>query len=290
MLNRSVPGCSGAPAGGGRGPDWRVVCRGGDRQHRWSAARCHRRGFQPGADRRHPHCVHPTGAGRYTIVDLRPGPYTLTFTLPGFSTVIREELQPLRGLHDDHRRRAADRRARGDGDRVGGRRRWSTCRRMRGPRCSIARSSTPCPPATRCSRRGQLIVGIKLNRPEVGLTTATQQTFMSVHGMSPSQVTVQVDGLNVKLHRGRRRHPELPQPPGKRGDGVRDQRHDGRDLGRRGARQHGAAPGRQHGQRGSSTSGAASTRSRRTGSRHSSRGRSSGGVAGARGHSGACTI
>jgi hypothetical protein len=30
------------------------------------------------------------GAGRYRIVDLRPGTYTVTFTLPGFSTVRRE--------------------------------------------------------------------------------------------------------------------------------------------------------------------------------------------------------
>jgi hypothetical protein len=31
--------------------------------------------------------------GRYNIVDLRPGFYTVTFTLPGFSTVKREEIQ-----------------------------------------------------------------------------------------------------------------------------------------------------------------------------------------------------
>ncbi len=43
----------------------------------------------------------------------------------------------------------------------------------------------------------QLITGIKMNRPEVGLTTAAQQTYMSVHGMSPSQVTIQVDGQNM---------------------------------------------------------------------------------------------
>src|SRR5204863_6096420 len=30
------------------------------------------------------------GSGQYTIVDLRPGTYTVTFTLPGFSTVRRE--------------------------------------------------------------------------------------------------------------------------------------------------------------------------------------------------------
>ena len=40
----------------------------------------------------------------------------------------------------------------------------------------------------------QLIVGVKLNRPEVGLTTAAQQTFMAIHGMNPSQTTVRVDG------------------------------------------------------------------------------------------------
>ena len=32
------------------------------------------------------------GAGRFTIIQLRPGTYTITFTLPGFSTVIREDI------------------------------------------------------------------------------------------------------------------------------------------------------------------------------------------------------
>src|SRR5256714_5345248 len=32
-------------------------------------------------------------AGLYRIVDLRPGTYTLTFTLPGFSTVKREGIE-----------------------------------------------------------------------------------------------------------------------------------------------------------------------------------------------------
>lgn len=33
------------------------------------------------------------GEGRYTLVDLRPGPYVVTFSLPGFSTVRREGIQ-----------------------------------------------------------------------------------------------------------------------------------------------------------------------------------------------------
>src|SRR5437588_12593503 len=32
--------------------------------------------------------------GRYTIVDVRPGLYTMTFTLPGFSTVKQEVTVP----------------------------------------------------------------------------------------------------------------------------------------------------------------------------------------------------
>ena len=33
------------------------------------------------------------GEGRYSIVSLRPGTYTVTFTLPGFGTVIREGIE-----------------------------------------------------------------------------------------------------------------------------------------------------------------------------------------------------
>src|SRR4030095_4671344 len=36
------------------------------------------------------------GSGQYRILDLRPGTYTVTFTLTGFSTVKREEFE-LRG-------------------------------------------------------------------------------------------------------------------------------------------------------------------------------------------------
>src|SRR5205814_494146 len=32
------------------------------------------------------------GEGRYTIVDLRPGSYKLTFSLPGFATIVRDNL------------------------------------------------------------------------------------------------------------------------------------------------------------------------------------------------------
>src|SRR6476469_5303606 len=33
------------------------------------------------------------GSGQYRIVDLRPGTYSVTFTLPGFTTVVREGIE-----------------------------------------------------------------------------------------------------------------------------------------------------------------------------------------------------
>jgi hypothetical protein len=37
--------------------------------------------------------VVTSGTGQYTIVDLRPGTYSVTFTLPGFTTVKREGIE-----------------------------------------------------------------------------------------------------------------------------------------------------------------------------------------------------
>src|SRR5262252_9550315 len=33
------------------------------------------------------------GTGQYRIIDLKPGVYTLTFSLPGFATVRREDIE-----------------------------------------------------------------------------------------------------------------------------------------------------------------------------------------------------
>ena len=50
------------------------------------------------------------GTGQYRVEDLRPGTYTVTFTLPGFNTFKREGVE-LTGSFTHHRRRAESRRA-----------------------------------------------------------------------------------------------------------------------------------------------------------------------------------
>ena len=73
---------------------------------------------QPGADREGPHRRHRR-EGLYRLVDLRPGDYTVTFTLPGFSTFRRDGIElpanftatvnarheRRRARRDDHRHR-----------------------------------------------------------------------------------------------------------------------------------------------------------------------------------------
>ena len=69
--------------------------------------------------------------GEYKIIDLRSGTYTVTFSLPGFSTIKREADRTADGVHREDRRRHARRLARGDDHRSGVRARSSTCRTRR---------------------------------------------------------------------------------------------------------------------------------------------------------------
>ena len=66
--------------------------RGGFRQHRRRAAGRHGRSSSPVLIEK-ARTVVTDGQGRYTIVDLRPGTYTITFTLTGFNTLVRDGLE-----------------------------------------------------------------------------------------------------------------------------------------------------------------------------------------------------
>ena len=49
-------------------------------------------------------------AGRYVITPLRPGIYTVAFSLAGFGTTVRDGIQPDRRIHRERRSRVARRR------------------------------------------------------------------------------------------------------------------------------------------------------------------------------------
>jgi hypothetical protein len=136
------------------------------------------------------------GNGGYRIVDLRPGTYSLTFSLAGFSTVKRAGIQ----LQSDFTMTV------NTDMKVGSLEETLT---VTGAAPIVDVQSTTksqvlnrealdaIPTGRTIQGMGQLITGVSLNQPDVGGSRAMQQTYMSAHGAGSSQTTVQVDGLKV---------------------------------------------------------------------------------------------
>jgi hypothetical protein len=135
-------------------------------------------------------------SGSYRIVDLRPGVYTVAFTLEGFAAVKREALELPSNFTMTVN---ADL-------RVGSLQETLT---VTGAAPTVDVQSTTksqvlnrealdaIPTGRTIQGMGQLITGVSLNIPDVGGSRAMQQTYMSTHGLGASQTTVQVDGLQV---------------------------------------------------------------------------------------------
>ncbi|MFN7983892.1 MAG: carboxypeptidase-like regulatory domain-containing protein, partial [Vicinamibacterales bacterium] len=140
--------------------------------------------------------VATDSTGGYRLTDLRPGVYTITFSLEGFSTVKREGVELpsnfVMTINSDMK--------------VGSLEETLT---VTGAAPTVDVQSTTksqvlnretldaIPTGRTIQGMGQLITGVSLNIPDVGGSRAMQQTYMSTHGLGASQTTVQVDGLMV---------------------------------------------------------------------------------------------
>src|SRR3954467_7552649 len=135
-------------------------------------------------------------SGSYRIVDLRPGVYTLTFTLPGFSIVKRDTVELPANFTMTI-----------NGEMKVGALEETVTVTGASPTVDVPsttkaqvlnRAALDAIPTGRTIQgMGQLITGVSLNVPDVGGSRAMQQTYMSTHGLGASQTTVQVDGLLV---------------------------------------------------------------------------------------------
>lgn len=134
--------------------------------------------------------------GQYTIVDLRPGVYTLTFTLTGFNTFKREALE----LPSDFTATVNVEM------KVGVLEETVT---VTGESPIVDVSSTAktqvltreildtVPTGRTIQGLAQLIVGVSLNAPDVGGSRAMQQTYMGTRGLTSANNIVQVDGMMI---------------------------------------------------------------------------------------------
>jgi hypothetical protein len=134
------------------------------------------------------------GEGAYRIVDLRPGTYSVVFSLPGFQTFKREGLEL-----------PANFTASINADMKVGSLEESVTVSGASPVVDVntnAKSQVlnrevldAVPSAKTIQSLGQLVVGVNLSSPDVGGSRAMQQTYFAVHGVGASGTMVTVDGL-----------------------------------------------------------------------------------------------
>jgi len=131
--------------------------------------------------------------GSYRIADLRPGTYTVTFTLPGFKLFKRDGLQLPSEFTATLNAELG----------VGSLEETITVTGA-SPVVDVTSAAKTqvlnrealdlIPTGRSIQGLAQLVVGVSLNLPDTGGARAMQQTYMSTHGMSTSNTTVLVDG------------------------------------------------------------------------------------------------
>jgi Carboxypeptidase regulatory-like domain len=139
--------------------------------------------------------VLTSGDGRYAIVDLRPGLYTMTFAVPGFATVKQQvdvpanvtvpvdaemkpgtvgqtvEVQALVATVDVDNVAHPEVLSRSDMDAI--------------------------PSARNMQSLGSYVPSVHLNTPDVAGSMQVQQTYLIAHGNSPSDDTYLLDGMLI---------------------------------------------------------------------------------------------
>jgi hypothetical protein len=137
------------------------------------------------------------GQGRYSIVDLRPGVYAVTFTLPGFNTVKRDGIEVASNtnvpINAELRVGAVEETITVSGQTpvvdV-----QTTARRQ-----VLARDTLDALPTSRNFQQiGSLVPGVKMSAPDVGSSNSMNMTTLSGHGVSGKETTYLVDGMDMR--------------------------------------------------------------------------------------------
>ncbi len=132
--------------------------------------------------------------GQYRIVDLRPGTYSLSFTLPGFNTINREGIELQSNFTSTINVELSV-----------GTLQESVTVSGTSPVVDVQSNAkqqvltrdvlSAVPTAGTIQGLGQLVVGVTLTQPDVGGSRAMQQAYFAVRGQGGAQTVVLVDGL-----------------------------------------------------------------------------------------------
>lgn len=132
--------------------------------------------------------------GAYRIVDLRPGVYRVTFSLPGFSNFVRDAMELpanfVATVNAELRVGALE-----ESVTVAGSSPVVDVQTNVKSQVLSRDVLDAVPTARTIQGLGQLVVGVNLSSPDVGGSRAMQQTYFAVRGGGAAQTVVMVDGL-----------------------------------------------------------------------------------------------
>lgn len=136
------------------------------------------------------------GSGQYRIIDLRPGAYTVTFTLPGFSGVRREAVQLSGELVTTVNAEL----------RVGGLEETVTVTGA-APTVDVQTATRQqvisgeeinlLPTGRNYNGLAQMMTGVTANKPDVGGATGDPMASLSIHGSRPGDQRVMQNGVST---------------------------------------------------------------------------------------------
>ncbi len=134
--------------------------------------------------------------GQYRIVDLRPGVYTITFSLPGFKQVRQEKVE-LRADFTGTMNASLEVGALEEAITVTGSSPTVDVSSNAKVEVMTAELLEQVPTGRSIQALAQLVSGVSLNVPDVGGSRAMQQSYMSTRGLTSANNIVTVDGLMV---------------------------------------------------------------------------------------------
>lgn len=136
------------------------------------------------------------GSGQYRIIDLRPGVYSVTFTLPGFATVVREgvDLPTTFTATIDAELRVGSLE---ETITVSGQTPLVDLQSATQQVVLSKELLEAVPTGRNLWGVGATLTGVTLSAPDVGGTAGMQQTYMAVHGSDRRDNSIQVDGMIV---------------------------------------------------------------------------------------------
>ena len=134
--------------------------------------------------------------GRYNIVDLRPGTYTVTFTLPGFSTFKRDGVELPANftatINADLRVGALEETVTVTGE--------SPVVDVKSTQKTMVLTRDlldALPTARNYSGHASLMPGVRMSNTDVGGNQQMEQIYMTVHGSRQTDTSLQVDGMSL---------------------------------------------------------------------------------------------